>query len=45
MPIYYFDSSSTVKKYVSETGTAWVLSLFKLPTDNAIYVPKLQVSK
>lgn len=41
MPIYYFDSSSTVKKYVSETGTAWVLSLFKLPTDNAIYVSQI----
>ena len=29
MSVYYFDSSAAVKKYVAETGTAWVLGLFK----------------
>ena len=27
MTAYFFDSSATVKRYVRETGTAWVLSI------------------
>src|SRR5437899_7998885 len=41
MPIYYLDSSAGVKKYVTETGTAWVLNLFKLSYGNIIYVSQI----
>ncbi len=41
MPIYYFDSSAAVKKYVEKTGTSWVLSLFKQSADNVIYVSQI----
>ena len=41
MPIYYFDNSATVKKYVAESGTAWVLSLFKPSANNIIYVAQI----
>lgn len=41
MPIYYFDSSATVKKYVTETGTGWVLNLFKQPNKNLVYVAQI----
>jgi uncharacterized protein len=35
---YVFDSSSVVKRYVRETGTAWVLSLLDPGVGHAIYV-------
>ncbi len=41
MSLYYFDSSAVVKKYVSETGTEWVLSLFKPSVKNAIYITQI----
>ncbi len=41
MPIYYFDSSAAVKKYVAESGTSWVLSLFKPSADNVIYIGQI----
>jgi len=41
MPIYYFDSSAAVKKYVAEIGTGWVLTLFKPSANNVIYVSQI----
>jgi uncharacterized protein len=41
MPIYFLDSSAIVKRYVSETGTAWVLNLHKPSAQNIIYVAQI----
>jgi hypothetical protein len=40
MADYYFDSSAVVKKYVIETGTAWVFKLIKPSSFNTIYVSR-----
>jgi hypothetical protein len=29
MAAYFFDSSATAKRFMKETGTAWVLSLWR----------------
>lgn len=41
MTVYFFDSSAIVKRYVRETGTAWVISIIDLTTDNRIYVARI----
>ncbi len=41
MPVFYFDSSAAVKRYVSEKGTAWVVSLFKPSAQNIIYLAQI----
>ena len=41
MPVFYFDSSAAVKRYVSEKGTAWVVSLFKPSAQNIIYIAQI----
>lgn len=41
MPIYYFDSSAAVKKYVAEQGTSWILGLVKPPAKNIIYLAQI----
>lgn len=41
MTVYFFDSSAIVKRYVRETGTAWVISITDLTTDNRIYVARI----
>lgn len=41
MAVYFFDSSGVVKRYVSETGTAWVINLVDPTTDNRIYVSRI----
>ena len=38
MAAYVFDSSAVVKRYMRETGTAWVLSLTEPGAGHAIYV-------
>jgi hypothetical protein len=39
--IHFFDSSAIVKRYVNETGTAWVLSLVDPTTGNHNYVARI----
>jgi uncharacterized protein len=41
MPVFYFDSSAAVKRYVSEKGTAWVVNLFKPSAQNVIYIAQI----
>lgn len=41
MPVFYFDSSAAVKRYVSEKGSAWVVSLFKPSAQNIIYIAQI----
>ena len=41
MAAYVFDSSAVVKRYVRETGTAWVLSVLDPGAGHAIYVARI----
>jgi predicted nucleic acid-binding protein len=41
MAAYFFDSSALAKRYVAETGTAWVQSLVDPASDNEIYVARI----
>ena len=38
MSIYFVDSSALVKRYISETGSVWVLGLFDPTLENEIFV-------
>jgi uncharacterized protein len=38
---YFFDSSAVVKRYVRETGTAWVLSITAPTAGHFIYVAQI----
>jgi len=38
MAIYFLDSSALVKRYISETGSDWVLGLFEPTLDNEFFV-------
>lgn len=38
MAIYFVDSSALVKRYISETGSRWVLGLFAPALDNEIFI-------
>ena len=40
MPVYYLDSSALVKRYVSDTGSAWVSELCLDPA-SAIFISEL----
>lgn len=41
MPIYYFDASGLVKRYVVEVGTAWVSGLMDPAAGNLLHVARL----
>jgi hypothetical protein len=41
MATYFFDSSALAKRYVTETGTAWVQSLTDPATGNGVYVARI----
>jgi len=41
MSAFYFDSSGIVKRFVSETGSAWTINLFKPSGGNRIYIARL----
>lgn len=41
MAAYFFESSALVKRYARETGSAWVISLFRPVLANRIYVARL----
>jgi predicted nucleic acid-binding protein len=38
MALYFLDSSALVKRYISETGSAWVLELFTDALNNEIFI-------
>ncbi|MFN6501427.1 MAG: type II toxin-antitoxin system VapC family toxin [Nostoc sp. DedQUE01] len=38
MARYFIDSSALVKRYISETGSAWVLGLFDPTLNNEIFI-------
>jgi len=39
--VYFLDSSAVVKRYVSETGTAWILSLTDPVVGNHIHIARI----
>ncbi len=41
MSFYFLDSSAVVKRYVTETGTAWILNLQKRAAQNVVYVAQI----
>lgn len=41
MPAYFLDSSALAKRYVAETGTAWVQSLLEPAAGNSVYVARI----
>lgn len=41
MAAYFFDTSALVKRYATETGTAWVTSLIDPASNNRIYVARI----
>ena len=41
MATYFFDSSALAKRYVTETGTAWVQSLTNQGSGNGVYVVRI----
>ncbi len=41
MSLYFLDSSAIVKRYVSETGTGWILNLHKPSAQNVFYVAQI----
>ncbi|MEH2323291.1 MAG: type II toxin-antitoxin system VapC family toxin [Nostoc sp.] len=38
MAIYFIDSSALVKRYISETGSSWVLQLFDPTLKNEVFI-------
>ena len=41
MTAFYLDTSSVVKRFVSETGSAWTINLFKPASGNRLYISRL----
>jgi len=41
VPLYYFDTSGLVKRYVAEIGTAWVTGIAAPAAGNLLYVARL----
>ena len=41
MSLYFFDSSAIIKRYVAETGTAWLLDIIDLATNNRLYLARI----
>lgn len=41
MDIYFLDSSALIKRYVTETGSAWVTNLIEPTSGNRIYVARI----
>lgn len=41
MNAYFFDSSGLVKRYLNETGSKWVIGLFKPSAKNLIFVARI----
>ena len=45
MSTYFFDSSSLVKRYVKEIGTAWVIDIFRPHSHNQIFVAEITLAE
>ena len=45
MPAYFLDSSAAVKRYVRETGTSWMISLFRQTPANVFYAARITAAE
>lgn len=41
MAYYFFDSSALVKRYISETGSAWVQTITDISSGNWLYISRI----
>lgn len=41
MAVYFFDSSALVKRYVQETGSAWVMATTAPQAGHALYIARI----
>lgn len=41
MPVYFFDTSALVKRYVQEEGTTWVRAITDSTAQNIIYISEI----
>lgn len=41
MAVYFFDSSALVKRYIQETGSAWVQTLFQQAQSQDLYIARI----
>lgn len=41
MAVYFCDSSAVIKRYIEETGSAWVIALTDPATGNFIYIARI----
>jgi uncharacterized protein len=41
LPVYFFDTSALVKRYVQEVGTGWVRSITDSTAQNIIYIAEI----
>jgi uncharacterized protein len=41
MAVLFFDSSGLVKRYIAETGTAWVINQLRLSSANDIFIANI----
>lgn len=41
MNIYFLDSSALIKRYVTETGSAWLTNLIEPTSGNRLYVARI----
>jgi uncharacterized protein len=41
LPVYFFDTSALVKRYVQEVGTSWVRSITDSTAQNIIYIAEI----
>jgi hypothetical protein len=39
--VYFLDSSALIKRYVTETGSAWVIKLIEPPSDDRIFIARI----
>ena len=42
MAVLFFDSSGLVKRYIAETGTAWVIGLLRPSAANSIFIANIK---
>ena len=41
MAVYFIDSSALVKRYISETGSTWILNLFNPSSNHEVLVASI----
>ncbi|WP_201789158.1 type II toxin-antitoxin system VapC family toxin [Scytonema hofmannii] len=41
MTVYFLDSSALVKRYVPETGSAWIRAISDLNTGNSLIIARI----